>query len=272
MSTSMAAIEMTQFGKLPAVRIAAADGAQAIVTLYGAQLVSWKSADGKERLFVSERSALDGSAAIRGGVPVIFPQFAERGDGMRHGFARVSEWRLLKDSGTVHDAAHAVFELTQADLRPALATAWPHQFSLRLRVAVHAGQLQVSLDVRNKGEAAFAFAAALHTYYLVDRIGAVRIDGVQEQTLAVDDKLDMICRDVGGDITLADGAGKLYLEMSGFQDAVVWNPGAADAAALKDLEDSEYHRFVCVEPALIEPVVLGAGQTWHGRHRISVAG
>jgi D-hexose-6-phosphate mutarotase len=31
----------------------AADGAEATVTLYGAHLVSWKTGDGKERLFVS---------------------------------------------------------------------------------------------------------------------------------------------------------------------------------------------------------------------------
>src|SRR6476661_5638359 len=94
----MTDIAMITHGALPAVRIRAADGAQAIVTLYGAHLVSWTSAAGKEQLFLSARSALDGSRAIRGGVPVIFPQFAERGKGMRHGFARVSNWRL-DDSG-----------------------------------------------------------------------------------------------------------------------------------------------------------------------------
>src|SRR5437868_277774 len=82
------------FGELAAVRLKAPDGAEATVTLYGAHLVSWKDATGQERLFLSARSALDGSKAIRGGVPVIFPQFAARGAGMRHGFARVLAWRL----------------------------------------------------------------------------------------------------------------------------------------------------------------------------------
>ena len=92
-----------QVGKLPALLLRAPDGAEATITLYGAHLVSWKSVSGtggapQERMFMSSLSALDGSRALRGGVPVIFPQFAERGSGMRHGFARVSTWRVL-DSG-----------------------------------------------------------------------------------------------------------------------------------------------------------------------------
>ena len=91
----MAVVTMVEYGSLPAVRLTAADGAQATVALFGAHLLSWRTADGKERLFCSSQTALDGSKAIRGGVPVIFPQFNVRGDGPRHGFARVSTWRLV---------------------------------------------------------------------------------------------------------------------------------------------------------------------------------
>ena len=104
-------MDETTFGQLPAIRIASNDGAEAIVTLYGAHLISWKGADGAQRMFRSAKSALDGTKAIRGGVPVIFPQFAERGSGMRHGFARVATWRL-EQSGD----GWAVFGLNEADL------------------------------------------------------------------------------------------------------------------------------------------------------------
>ncbi|HEU4776066.1 MAG TPA: D-hexose-6-phosphate mutarotase [Telluria sp.] len=263
----MTSISMTTCGALPALRIRAADGAEALVTLYGAHLVSWKSADGAERLFLSKRSALDGSRAIRGGVPVIFPQFAERGTGMRHGFARVSTWRVA-DSGEQADGAYAVFVLTHADLAPAITAAWPHGFELRLKVALQGQQLALSLDVRNAGDDAFAFSAALHTYFAVDAIGAVRIEGVQDGALTITDKLDQIYRQVPGAIALADGKGELTLTQEGFQDAVVWNPGAADTAALADMVEDDYLRFVCVEPALIEPVTLKSGAAWRGEHRI----
>jgi glucose-6-phosphate 1-epimerase len=257
-----------QYGQLPAVRIASADGAEAVVTLYGAHLISWKGADGRERMFCSAKSALDGSKAIRGGVPVIFPQFATRGSGMRHGFARVSNWRLA-DSGERDGAAYAAFSLEPADLAPQITAAWPHPFALELRVAVRANELEMSLEVRNTGAQPFPFAAALHTYHLVDDIGAVRIDGVGPQTLAISDKLDEVYDQVKGTVLLESGAGKLKLEQAGFTDAVVWNPGAADTAALSDMEDDEYRRFVCIEPALLGPQVLDAGAVWRGEYRIS---
>jgi glucose-6-phosphate 1-epimerase len=161
-----------QFGHLPALQLRAPDGAEATITLYGAHLVSWKTAPSpdatavnaaaQERLFLSSLSALDGSRAIRGGVPVIFPQFAERGSGMRHGFARVSTWRVL-ESGEQDGTAFALLGLSGADLAPALATAWPHPFELSLRITLQARELTLALEVRNTGNVAFPFSAALHT-------------------------------------------------------------------------------------------------------------
>jgi glucose-6-phosphate 1-epimerase len=256
-----------QFGQLPALQLRAPDGAEATITLYGAHVVSWRESNGQECLFLSSLSALDGSRAIRGGVPLIFPQFAERGSGMRHGFARVSTWRVL-DTGEQDGAAFAVLALGPADLAPQIASAWPHAFALALRVSVRAKELTLTLEVRNTGSAPFPFAAALHTYYLVEDVEAVRIDGVQAETLAITDKVDQVFERIAGSIAFDTGADKLTLQQTGFTDAVVWNPGAADAAALADLEDEEYRRFVCIEPALLDPQTLAPGQTWRGEHHI----
>jgi glucose-6-phosphate 1-epimerase len=265
----MDAITLAPYGQLPAVHITAADGARAVVTLYGAHLVSWHSADGKERIFCSARSARDGSRAIRGGVPVIFPQFNERGPGMRHGFARVSDWALL-DSGSEGDAAYAVFALEPHDLAPAMAQAWPNDFQLQLRVTVAGDRLAMALDVRNRGAAPFVFSSALHTYHLVDQVADVRIDGVQDGPLAIGDMLDRIFYGIDGRITLHSASGATRLEQRGFTDAVVWNPGAANAAAMVDLEDDEYRRFVCIEPAVIEPITLAGGESWRGDYSITI--
>jgi glucose-6-phosphate 1-epimerase len=267
-------VSTTQFGQLPALRLRAPDGAEATITLYGAHLVSWKAmttagTPPQERLFLSSLSALDGRKAIRGGVPVIFPQFAERGSGMRHGFARVSAWRVV-DQGEADGAAFAVLALGQADLAQQVAAAWPYAFELQLRVAVRGAQLDMTLDVRNTGTQAFPFAAALHTYHLVEDVEAVRIDGVQAETLAITDKLDQVFERVAGAITFDTGADRMTLEQTGFPDAVVWNPGAVDAAALSDMEDEEYRRFVCIEPALLGPQDLEPGGTWRGTYRAVV--
>jgi len=258
----------TTYGQLPALLLSSPDGAQASITLYGAHLVSWRGADGRERLFCSARSALDGSRAIRGGVPVIFPQFAERGNGMRHGFARVSTWRV-HDSGVEDGWAFAVFALAADDLAPGHGAAWAHGFELALRVAIRANELLMRLEVRNVGSDAFPFAAALHTYHLVDDLADVRINGVEREELAIADKFDRVYEGVKPPLALVDGSIVLTIRQAGFSDAVVWNPGAADAAALADMADEEYRRFVCVEPALLNGPILQPGERWVGEYHVS---
>lgn len=261
----MTAISMVSVGALPAVRIEGPGGAAAVVTLFGAHLVSWVTADGQERIFCSAKSSLDGSRPIRGGVPVIFPQFAARGTGMRHGFARVSTWQLSASGD-----GFAQFSLTDADIAPAHAAAWPHAFALALRIEVLADELQFSLEVRNTGGEAFAFSSALHSYLMVDSLANAAIDGVQDGEMLITDKYDHIHFGISNAIVLRSKMGALKLDQQGFTDAVVWNPGAADSAALADMEGDEYQRFVCIEPAQIEPKALDAGSAWTGSHQIRV--
>ena len=89
-----------------------------------------------------------------------------------------------------------------------------------------------------------------------------------EELLQFEDKLDRIYYQLPGALTLQSGSHTLRLEQQGFTDAVVWNPGAQDAAALPDLADDEYQRFICIEPALIQPDTLAAGAAWVGRQRL----
>jgi glucose-6-phosphate 1-epimerase len=43
------------------------------ILLYGATVISWKDKNGSEKLWLSEASKLDGSKAVRGGIPLVFP-------------------------------------------------------------------------------------------------------------------------------------------------------------------------------------------------------
>ena len=280
----MTIASLTQFGQLPALRIEAPDGASAIVTLFGAHVVAWHTADGRERLFCSRQSPLDGSAAIRGGVPVIFPQFSTRGSGMRHGYARVSTWRAGA-SGLQGQAAYAEFHLRRDDVPAALAHESHFDFELTLRVTVQADQLELAFEVRNSGAQAFAFSAALHSYHAVTQLqrsslaglDGLRYSGDQEADgvapaapLPFSDHLDRIYYGVSAPLTLHTDAGTdaLQIAQSGFADVVVWNPGRANAAALKDMADDEYERFVCVEAAQIAPLEVVAGASWTGTQRL----
>lgn len=241
------------------VRISTAEGAEATISLFGAHLMSWKTADGKERLFLSQRSALDGSAAIRGGVPVIFPQFATRGDGLRHGFARTSTWRIAEQADD-----WAEFALAQTDLPRNHFQSWPRAFELRLRFALRGNALEMRYTVRNTGLQDFSWAGALHTYFAVTEFTRATLDGMPFSG-ALDD-----IRPATPQLRLDTGAGTLQLEQQGFSEWVVWNPGAEGAAATADLDDSDYRRFVCIEPARVDKQVLQAGAEWTGLHTISL--
>ena len=268
--------ETTDFNGTPCIRLHA-DGATALVALHGAHVLSWIPADGRERLFLSERARLDGKSAIRGGVPVIFPQFSERGTGPRHGFARTLPWRF---KGTQDE--HAVFELANDER----TTHWPHAFIATLHVALSANALALTLQVQNTGDTPFDFTAALHTYLRVDDIDAATLRGLQgcdyEDSAAggvlrrednfeirFDGEVDRIYNDVVAPLTLADGARELQIEQEGFGDAVVWNSGAALAATIGDLAPDDYRRFVCVEAGqVLQPVVLAPGGRWSGTQRL----
>lgn len=43
------------------------------ILLYGATIISWKDNTGDDKLWVSEAAKLDGSKAVRGGIPLVFP-------------------------------------------------------------------------------------------------------------------------------------------------------------------------------------------------------
>lgn len=265
-------IQPVSFRDTPCIRLAN-EGASALMSLHGAQLLSWLPADGRERLFLSERAVFDGNTAIRGGIPVIFPQFGERGLLRKHGFARNRAWTF---AGV--EEGEAVFALvgdgSDAD--------WPHPFVARLRIGMTAERLQVGLEIDNTGATAFAFTAALHSYLRLDDIAKVALEGLQgcdyedsasggtlhrqhDYEVTFDGETDRIYNDVVAPLALLDGGHRLDIEQPGFGDVVVWNPGAHLCARIADLAPDDWKHFACIEAAqALQPVVLGPGESWRG--------
>ena len=68
------------------------------------------------------------------------------------------------------------------------------------------------------------------------------------------------------------GGGALHIGQRGFDDVVVWNPGAQRGAMFSDMPAQGYRQMLCVEAARIaEPVVLLLGQRWQGMQQLRVA-
>ena len=74
-------------------------GGQCTIYPFGAHLTSYKTSQGKELLFLSRDAILDGSKAIRGGIPLCFPQFGQPDKSMpQHGFLRNNYWKEVEGS------------------------------------------------------------------------------------------------------------------------------------------------------------------------------
>jgi glucose-6-phosphate 1-epimerase len=276
---------LLQYQGLEAIALQAADGARAVVTLHGGHVVSWMPAGGEEMLYLSPRSAFAAGQAIRGGVPVIFPQFSNRGPLLRHGFARVLPWQLVRHE-VVQGHAEVGLRLTDT---ASTRLSWNHGFELGLTVRIGGARLMVALSCRNTGASAFDFSAALHTYVRTDDIdrSCVRglaghaywdaLDGtrsIQEpDMLCFDGELDRVYADVAGALDLHVQRGgrehRVTVDQRGFQDVVVWNPGAVKCAALADMPADGWREMLCVEAARVErPVVLQPGECWTGEQRL----
>jgi len=265
----------TVFDGQAAVALESPDGARATVLLHGGQLVSWVPAGGEEQLYLSPRTRHGEGVAVRGGVPVIFPQFGLRGSLPRHGLLRTRRWQLLESlARTRHAQAVLRFEST-AETR----ALWPRDFEAELTVSIGGAQIDIEFEVRNSGSTAFEFTAALHTYLRTGDVLRAQLEGLQavhyEDSLTgqrqlqwgdvtqVVGAIDRIYQDVPGELRLREMGRRLAISQSGFTDAVVWNPGPA--AALDDLPPDDWQHMLCVEAArVIAPVALAPGEEWVG--------
>ncbi len=270
-------------GGLQRLLLDAVDGARAEIYQHGAHLTSWIPAGGVERLYLSRKALFRPGAAIRGGVPVIFPQFAGEGPLPKHGFARGLPWQLVAAAQPGQGSASASFRLEDTDATRAI---WPHAFKAELQISIDGAMLETRLSVENTGKSEISFTAALHTYIRVADIGEVRLHGLnglryrdtaqngsasveQAHALRIEGEVDRIYFDAPARLELVDALGRLRIESIGFADAVVWNPGAGRAAALGDLDAEGYRRFLCVEAANIGiPVRLAPGAVWNGIQRL----
>ncbi|KAL6076111.1 putative glucose-6-phosphate 1-epimerase [Balamuthia mandrillaris] len=170
------------------VVLAHPSGASAEIYLQGAHVTSFKDHKGRESLFLSSKTQFARGASLRGGIPLIFPQFSDSGPLPKHGFLRSSyHWTLER----VHPSSEAVFTLRDSE---ETRTVWDHPFLCRYTVALRhdptldTAFLDTQLQVTNTSapsegepgtkaepeaeekEAAFTFTAALHTYYLVSDV------------------------------------------------------------------------------------------------------
>jgi glucose-6-phosphate 1-epimerase len=281
MSTGATSREVL-FAGLPATALQLPNGDRLVVAHHGAHVLSWV-AGGRERLYLSPQSVMDGHAAIRGGIPVCFPQFNQRGDLPKHGFARNQSW-TVKPARLEDDQAHLVLALNDS---AATRQWWDQSFEALLLIELTPGALQVDLAVRNTDTKPLSFTGALHTYFSVSDVAQARLFGLggQAEWDAVKDRhasaapelrfvgeFDRVYAAAPQGYELQDGPHTLLIEQDmDWTQTVVWNPGAAKCAALADMPADGWQHMLCVEAAQVyEPVGIAPGDFWQGAQRLRV--
>ena len=258
-------------------------GDSVFVAQQGAQVLSWQTG-GRERLYLSPTSACDGSTAIRGGIPVCFPQFNQRGTLPKHGFARNMAWRLRAEQS---QGPEQVFELSDNAQTQAL---WPFQFKAQLKVSLDANSLKVQLTIFNVGHQTLSFTGALHTYFAVNQIDQVSLEGQVNQpewnavkdthqecqgqlTFKTEfDRVYDVLTEKQPTWVLQEGHQQLNITQSpSWGQSVVWNPGAEKCSQLSDMPALGYQHMLCVEAARVtSSIEVPPSQQWEAWQQFTV--
>ena len=234
---------------------------RALVHPIGATVLSWVPAGQSDVLWVAPGARYEEGRAIRGGIPVCWPWFADAGT-PSHGLVRTRRWELMRQE-TTDGVATAEWGIEHDD----------GDWAFFLTYRVRAGRdLSVELIHEDKSGRECSVGGALHTYLRLDsaRTQVHGLDGVGWDKLAKQEievaspvglrgPLDVVVPH-DGPVTIVDPDRRLHVDGRNHRDVVLWNPGGA---AVSDLAPGDEHAFACVETAIVSSSVdvPGSGRT-----------
>lgn len=268
---------------------------QAQIDLKGATVTSWKVND-RELIFVSSEAQREGNKAIRGGIPIVFPQFGKVDEPNpasklpQHGFARILRWTHCSSKFTQSDElTSTTFILNDQDLKiqlPDLHEIWSYTFNLTYEVSVGASFLSTSMSVTTADHILkLPITPLLHSYFAVEDISESWITGLKSKEYIdkvepstgnkVEDNEKVIITSefdrvyIGAahnnSVCLHSGSSTGYyiqFESTNLEDIVVWNPWIAKAQSMADMGDSDYKKFVCVELGKVQEPFFSSDFTY----------
>ncbi|KAK7829333.1 putative glucose-6-phosphate 1-epimerase [Quercus suber] len=204
----------------------------------------------------SARAIFKPPKAVRGGIPICFPQFGSRGLLEQHGFARNKIWVIDENPPPLHPNDSNGKAYIDLLLKPSEENmkVWPHSFEFRLRVSLaEDGYLTMISRIRNINCKPFSFSFAYRTYISISDISEVRVEGLETF-----DYFDNLCdkerfTEQGDALTFESEVDRVYLSSSdviavldherkrtftirreGLPDVGVWNPWEKMSKSIAD--------------------------------------
>jgi len=247
------------------------------IYLHGAHVTGFQKNGEPPLLFLSAKSYFADGKGIRGGIPICFPWFGNRDGSPSHGFARITEWQLVKTSAAADGIVTLQFALPEIPGRDA----WKN---LRTEFVVTVSDtLTMELIAANDScDATLEIENCLHTYFHVGDIGAVSIDGLHgahyldnaagvngelktqsESPLRITKETNRLYLDTTTAVEICDENLKrvIRVEKSGSHSTVVWNPWTTQKLP-DDFDPAEHKIMVCVESGNVKQnkILLAPGK------------
>ena len=230
-------------------------------------------------LWVSERSWFEVGRPIRGGIPVCWPWFGTQAPAPglpHHGCVRTRLWQV-RGTESLDVATRIVLGLgDDAETR----AVWPHGFDLEIAVTVGA-ELSVALTARNTDSGPWSCTGALHSYFSVGDVAAVKVHGLegcryvtkvedppedrQQGPITIGAEVDRVYTGTTAECVIEDPVlgRRIRVAKEGSRTTVVWNPWVEKSRRMEDFDDDEYQGMLCVETANAggDVITLRAGES-----------
>jgi D-hexose-6-phosphate mutarotase len=267
---------VTGDGGLPKILVTTKSSA-AEIYLHGAHVTHFQKNGEPPLIFMSRKSHFAAGEAIRGGVPICFPWFGSRDGEPSHGFARITEWQLVKTDVAPDGAVTLAFALPQIPGREA----WKNLHTEF--VVTVADSLTMELTANNTSPTAMEIENCLHTYFHVGDISRVSIAGLEglpfddfafgangarrsasDAPLRITQETNRVYPNHAGVVEIHDEAFRrtIRVEKSGSNSTVVWNPWTTQKLP-DDFDPAEHRQMVCVESGNVKQnkLSIAPGQT-----------
>jgi len=241
--------------------------AQSVIALQGAHIMTFQQNGAEPLVWLSPVAKLVKGKSIRGGVPICWPWFGAHASNPvfpSHGFARTALWSVVGSQALQDGSTQITFELPESSIP---LDQWVHPCRARV-VATIGKTLTVELITENTGNKPFQIGEALHTYFTISDVDALRITGMegciyldkvgnaetrtQQGAIEIASEVDRIYIDTEADCLIEDSGFKrrIRIAKTGSRSNIVWNPWIEKSAKMGDFgSDTGYRGMVCIESA-----------------------
>lgn len=265
-------------GRLPIIDLKTPHST-ATISLLGGQLIAFQLVNEQPVIWVSPRSKYKVDQAIRGGIPVCWPWFAQHKnlpEAPAHGLARTAMWKVVKTEKLPNEEVLLVLELP---METVASDVWPHSSRLEQRITL-GKTLSVELITTNLGNDSLEVTEALHTYLHVGDVREIEVRGLegisyldkmqnrleltQQGPVKIESPVDRIYQNTQATCELIDPVLKrrILVHKTGSGSTIVWNPWKEKASEMADMGEGTYEKMLCIETANVESsaIQLSPGQ------------